>query len=421
MRHGLTLTSLMVAVALSGVLAVAGTRLVVNQMNAFRVLELKDKGESIFEFYSNLLHDDKVWWCILYDGRPATPPPSPNSAMRNCVLGRGACASSGTLQLVGPDCRLQFTAQGARDFTAGNFRPGTLFIPAGGGGITLKDSATQGASDGWWNVAVTWEHKGNRAVDLILTQKLNEARWKTAPAAGKRHLPQLDYPRTLRVRRSANYVSTSSDTTRAVTKIALHTVSRTVGRHTDPLVDTTTSGLGNCHQQTPFGQVVKSVGTRNACSGDRVAVTPTNKCSRLRSVITQIGKGAGLTGVDNIRCALDGSGKLVRHGTCGRRRHVDRCTVAGGPTFRTRKLNVPEAITRIDQWGRLVCEGLPSWPSITPRTITPPATPSWWYPQVTPTARYTVYGQGDIGPKGYPGRSNVQGDRGYAYNSSRCS
>ena len=400
-RHqGLTLTSLMVAVALSGVLAVAGVRLVVNQMTAFRVMELKDKGDSIFEFYSNLLHDDKVWLCTLYDGAPSTA--SPNRNMRNCVLGRGAC-TSGTLRLVGQNCRLQFTAQGARDFTAGNFTVGTVFIPAGG--RILKDSVTQPASDGWWNVAVTWEHKTNREVDLILTQTFNEARWQT-DTVEKRHLPELDYPRRARVRRSANYVSTSSDQTKAVTKIALHTASRTVGRHTDPLVDTTTSGLGNCHQQTPFGQVVMSVGTSNACSGARVAVTTPIDCGASYSVIDRIGIGSGMTAANNVKCALDGAGKLVQYSVCGGSSHQDSCSVAGKTFYSPSPFNrwerdsngnwqwIPSrervaqaGVARITYWGGLDCVGLPSWPAPT---------------------------QGPAGPKGVPG-GGPQGPPGPAY------
>ena len=173
-RLGLTLTSLMVAVALSGVLAVAGTRLVVNQMNALRVMELRDKGDSIFKFYSNLLHDDKVWWCTLYDGDPNTS--TPNSALRNCVL-KGSCSGSGTVRLMGPDCEFKFTGSGARDFSTGNFIASSIaLVPTGG--KHLKDSAMQAASGGWWNVKVTWEHRGSAEVDLILTQTFNESLWQ---------------------------------------------------------------------------------------------------------------------------------------------------------------------------------------------------------------------------------------------------
>lgn len=412
MNHGLTLTSLIVAVALSGILAVVGVRMTGNQMNTLRVMELRDKGDSIFRFYSNLLHDDKAWWCTLYDGTPSTA--TPNKAMRDCVLGQvTTCASSGTLRLMGPDCQIKFTPQGARDFSAGNFTVGTIFIPAAG--KSLKESALEEDSGGWWNVKVTWESKSNtKAVDLILTQTFTESRWQSAPSTGKRYTPELDYPRTLKVRRSANYVPSDSDTTKAITAIARHTAARSITRHTSPLVDTTVTGLGNCHERDPKGQVVMST---TACSGDRVAVTPTNKCASVYSVIDRIGDDSTLSAWDNVGCARDGDGKMVRYGTCPRRYHTDSCAVSGGPTFSTSKGNVPGAITRIDRYGRMECEGVPSWPSVVRRSITAPR--SWYYPRHTPTTRYDVYGQGDIGPKGPRGRG-PRGRRGPAYNSSRC-
>jgi len=428
MNRGLTLTSLMVAVALSGVLAVAGTRLVVNQMNTFRVLELKDKGESIFEFYSNLLHDDKVWWCTLYDNRA----PNPNKSLRDCVLKNEGCSGGGGMRLVGPDCEIQFKSDGSRDFSAGKFTPGTELI--GSTGKPLKDSVLTTESGGWWEVKVAWEHKGSAAVDLVLTQTFNESLWQNAPtpSAGKRYLPELQAGSgfKLRVRRSADYVPGSADVHKAVTAINLHTANRTVQQHDHPLVDTTATGVGNCHQQPPWGQVVKSVGNTNTCSGsginNRVAVTPTDtypppdntRCHEKRSVIAQIGVGPGTTDAKNVRCALDGSGKMVRHRTCARGTRVDRCPVPGGPTFRTRKWSVPQAISSVSQSGTLMCEELPSWPAITSRTIRAPR--SWWYPYTTPTTNYTVYGQGEIGRKGYPGRG-PRGHRGPAWNDSRCS
>ena len=423
MRHGLTLTSLMVAVALSGVLAVAGTRLVVNQMNAMRVMELKDKGDSIFEFYSNLLHDDKVWWCSLYDYESAITPATaktahtPNKAMRDCVLGLVAnCDSGNTMQLIGPDCQIQFSAQGTRNFIAGDYRPGTIFIPASG--KELKDSVMIAASGGWWKVEVKWEDKGNRAVDLILTQKLTEERWESA-ATGKRYLPKLQN-REMRIRRSTNYVPSNSDTTKAVTKIALHTASRLVSHHNDPLVDTTTTtaGLGNCHERDPKGQVVMSVGSTNACSGNRVAVTPTSCASRY-SVIAQIGTGADVTAANNVKCALDGDGKLVQYAICGGTLQRDMCSVAGKTFYSPapseyyssyrgeygysnyyydytqqrwqvewipspRPWIAQTGLARITNWGGLECVGLPSWPA----------------PTQGPAGRKGFHGSGPEGPRG---------------------
>ena len=422
MKHGLTLTSLMVAVALSGVLAVAGTRLVVNQMNTLRVLELKDKGDSIFEFYTNLLHDDKVWWCSLYDYESTITPATaktvhtPNKAMRDCVLAQVAsCDSSGTMRLIGPDCQIKFTEVGTRNFNAGDYRPGTIFIPPRE--KFLKDSVMTEASGGWWGVKVTWEDKGNRAVDLILTQTLNEERWESA-ATGKRYLPELQN-REFRIRRSTNYVPSNSDTTKAVTKIALHTASRLVSHHNDPLVNTTATpvGLGDCHLRDPKGQVVMSVGSTNACSGNRVAVTPTSCVSRY-SVIDRIGSGSGMTAADNVKCALDGRGKLVQYRNCSRVYLTeDRCTVQG-QNFTASKYYVPGAITGIGPTGTLICKGVPSWPTVTFRQESAPR--SWNYPYTSPTATYNFYGQGGIGHKG-PGGRGPTGHRGPAWNDPRCS
>lgn len=410
MTHGLTLTSLMVAVALSGVLAVAGTRLVVNQMNTLRVMELREKGDSIFRFYSNLLHDDKVWWCTLYDGTPAAA--TPNKAMRDCVLGGATCPSGEqAMRLMGPDCTIKFTDRGTRDFSTGNFTVGTEFI--GTGGKSLKDSAMQAASGGWWNVKITWEHRSNRAVDLILTQTFNKSRWQNAPAGDKRYLPNLQAGvgtgRKLRVRRSTNYAPSNSDRTRAVIGMHQHTIGRSATHHSSPLVDTTPSALGGCHNSDPKGQVVKST---TACSGNRVAVTPTN-CGTQSSVIDRIGDDPTLSAGKNIGCALDGDGKMVRYRACGRAYYTrDECTV-NGQSFTAWKYYVPSAITGISSSGTLVCKALPSWPTVTSRTVRR-------YPFTTSARTYTVYGQGDIGPKGDPG-TGPRGPRGYPWNDSRCS
>lgn len=430
MKHGLTLTSLMVAVALSGVLAVAGTRLVVNQMNTLRVMELRDKGDSIFEFYSNLLHDDKVWWCTLYDnvlGQNPTPINNPNFHLRRCVLRAENCATSGTaMSLMGPDCRflepLERTGTIQHRFDAFGewwFRPkGTLtketyansqvtLIPVGG--KDLKDSVTQAASDGWWNVKVTWEHKGASAVDIIFTQTFDKDKWRNA-SVGKRYLPELKRERKLKVRRSANQVSQSYPTDwhkYAVTSIALHTANRQVNRHTTKTVLTshTAGHMSECHQDSQHYQNINGgvVQSNTSCTRERgrVAVTPTDtyqdtRCASQRSVIAQIGVGTGTTAAKNVRCALGGSGKMVRYGTCPGSYHRDSCAV-NGQTFyspsRWYSQWVSEtAVAHVNRTGNLQCVGLSSWPATR---------------------------QGERGPKGRDG-GGPRGPRGYAYSDSRC-
>ena len=337
-KLGLTLTSIMVAVGLSGILAVAGVRLVVNQMNALRVMELIDKGDAIYKFYSNLLHDDKVWWCTLYDEIEEVPPlPNPNIALRNCIFGKGGCfsGSAGTaMKLMGPDCQFHEPVVGppgsrivkhrfkhnnrrvgAYDFTKEYLDAGMLrkqfessnvtFIPVGG--KTLRDSVMRPPSgSGWWHVELRWTEVGNNAVDLIFTQKFDAGTWRDAPAAGKRHLPELNYPREFRVRRSTNYLQDPGCGAAAVTNIALHTANRQLDCHPSPLVRTVGS-LSSCPINGPLGQVVEST---SSCSGNRVSVTPTD-CSSCSSVIWQIGAG---TPDQNIMCALEGRGKMIDYG-----------------------------------------------------------------------------------------------------------
>ena len=329
-KLGLTLTSIMVTVGLSGVLAVAGVRLVTNQMNTLRVMELVDKGDSIYKFYSNLLHDDKVWWCTLYDGKgSATVPPNPNKALRDCVFGRGSCfsGSAGTaMKLMGPDCqfheptiagkvkhRFEYKnlGGGGLDFTTphgSQFESSpTTLIEAGG--KVLRDSVMRPSSgSGWWNVEVRWQEMGNNAVDLILTQEFYADTWRDAPAAGKRHLPKLNYPREFRVRRSTNYLQGSGCGTTAVTEIGLHTANRDV--ICGPTLVNTSGNLSSC----PTGGGLKGgvVQSTSQCShaSNRVSVTPTD-CGKCNSVIWKIG---AVEANQNVRCALEGYGKMIRYG-----------------------------------------------------------------------------------------------------------
>ena len=430
-------------------------------------MELKDKGDSIFRFYSNLLHDDQVWWCTLYDrirGHNPTPTNNPNRRLRYCVLQGENCTGSSTMRLMGPDCHFKeplcpgcgdkimqrFDAFGNWGFKpppslteADVYANSTVtLIPVAG--KDLKDSIVGSASGGWWNVKVTWQHMGNSAVDIIFTQKFDAAKWQAEPTTGKRYLPKLDYPRTLRVRRSANqvYQPPSADMLNdpyynyAVTGIALHTANRTVGRHTSKTVLTGRSypsdgHLSLCHD-SPWrfrkygppvggvrpiiadwgdlkGGVVQSTAFCSAVDSGRVAVTPTD-CSAQHSVIDRIGKGAGVTAANNVRCALDGRGKMVQYGQCTDREvrwHSDTCRGSGitstawGGTWTGWTTPMPRWLTRIHNdgtiqldWWRNGCAGMPSWPGP----------------------------QGVIGPRGSDGRGprGDRGPRGHAWNHPEC-
>ena len=410
-KLGLTLTSIMVAVGLSGILAVAGVRLVVNQMNALRVMELIDKGDAIYKFYSNLLHDDKVWWCTLYEGKEVNPPPTPpnpNQALRDCIFGKGggSCFSgnAGTaMKLMGPDCkfneplvagkikhRFKYDPSnlggGAFDFKADygglkQFESSSVtFIREGG--KTLKDSVMVEPSDGygWWNVELRWTEVGNNAVDLIFTQKFDADKWRDAPAAGKRHLPELNYPREFRVRRSTNYLQDPGCGAAAVTSIALHTDNRQLDCHPSPLVRTvsTVDGLSSC--PTGGGQIGAVVESTTQCShaDDRVSVTPVS-CEACSSAIWTIGSGAGAPD-RNVTCALEGVGKMINYG--GRSGTGDRC---GSPFYVGTSDHI--AISGICANGSREYATLMGWPKNTPEIVaTLPAT-----------------GQGDVGGIGGPG------------------
>lgn len=390
-RRGLTLISIMVAVGLSGVLAVAAVRLMVNQMNALQVMELVDKGDAIYKFYSNLMHDDKVWWCTLFDKVEELPGSHPNRDMRNCLFGAGGCGSGGIF-LKGPDCEFnepdvggvimhRFKTSGAYDFTKeyGTDRQyqssNVTFIPDVG--KDLKESVMQRSSGGWWNVKVEWEHVNNNAVDLVFTQSFDADKWRNAPSAGKRYLPELNYPRELRVRRSTNFLSGTGCGARAVVNIGLHTHGRNVDCG-ERLVRTTGS-LSSCPSGDPLGQVVNSA---TACSGDRVSVTP-NNCGANASVIWKIGKNARQPD-DNVNCALDGIGKMIDYG--GPSGTGDHC---GGHFFIPTGQHL--AIQKICANGGRQYATLMGWP--THRNVT--------------VAGHTVNGQGPRGPQGCQPRGPI--------------
>ena len=251
------------------------------------------------------------------------------------------------------------------------------------GGKILRDSLTKTDSSGWWNISLKWEHMGNRAVDLVFTQSFAADKWMSAPAAGKRYLPELNYPRELRVRRSANYIPDGCGGA-AVTRIALHTAGRNV---------TCGEGLvsGDCRWRpssgdcsTVEGGVVHNT-QLSRCSSDeglnnpgRVSVTPTD-CALRSSVIARIGfdgcavdaPGSGpcdsfsypsIEPWDNVQCALDGQGKMVTYGRCDRAADVCGWGYDEDGDFVV-ETNNSVVLTGIDWGGGLSCGTLMGWPA----------------------------------------------------------
>ena len=432
-RAGLTLTSIMVAVGLSGVLALAGMRLLVNQMNALRVMELKDKGDAIYKFYSNLLHDDKVWWCTLYDGREQNPPDltDSNAVMRQCIFGKASkcfdTAGGTALRLMGPDCEFKeplvsgrikhrFKTVGAYDFQ-NNFESSSVtFIPEGG--KTLKDSVVTADSTGWWDVELKWREMGSGAIDLIYTQKLDRDKWQNATTP-KRYLPELldsdGSGRVLRVRRSTNNVPTDGCARSGLVSIGLHTSSRDITCSAKILVTTSTFGglVANCPAGVAKGAVVYSTaqeGTPSdaagACTGNRVSVRPTD-CSAQHSVIWKIGLGVKhgtnrkLDPANNVECALGGGGKMVKYSTCRDAEIYDSCAGFTNPPPPTPLPQSLNAIRRISASGELECATLMAFPTITDQTLT--AKDGTTFTRIT--------GQGPIGDPG-PDGVGLPGPRG---------
>lgn len=204
MKRGMTLTSLLVAVALSGIIAVFGGRLVVNQMFMAATTELIDKGDAIMQFYVNALQDQATWRCTLFD--------IDNDTLRKYMfttLSQGNISASGIgIPLRGPDCdhpeatrlssgniwqRQELVRNLILDGSSGKKR-GTLLIPSNGKkiGNTILGSSTTG----WWQLNLKAipisplpppSRRGD--IDLELSMCLNEANYNSAHS-GRKQVPR---------------------------------------------------------------------------------------------------------------------------------------------------------------------------------------------------------------------------------------
>lgn len=225
MNRGMTLTSLMVAVALSGIIAVFGSRLVVNQMFMAATAELIDQGDTVMSFYVNALRDRKVWRCTLFD--------TGNEDFRKLVL--GGVGTTAQVSLRDPRCKsltsiTPTTIVGVVDplrlhewrnhpILSGSDRGEELLPKAGkyvGDSIAGSDV---GASDGWWKINLEAKQAGGKGdVDMILKLCLQESVYvakhkkrKQVPRAYRYVCPPVTLPRTSeymirRVRYSENAI-----------------------------------------------------------------------------------------------------------------------------------------------------------------------------------------------------------------------
>ena len=184
-NRGLTLSSLLVAVALSGVVAVFGTRMIVNQMTLANTAEIMDKGESIFRFYKSLLLDTDVWNKTL----------DANTSLKNYVKGHDTSYSSSNNNTSLVD-------------VAGN-----QLIPSGGG--SLKDDMIGHTTGGWWKLGLYWQKKGRGSVDLVLELCLDKSIFQGATEnIGRKNIADsyrylCPQKRTFRIRYSENSVQAS--------------------------------------------------------------------------------------------------------------------------------------------------------------------------------------------------------------------
>ena len=230
MTQGLTLFGTMVAVALSGVVAVLATELATNQLALAKIEELYDKRQAILKFYTDLLDNEEVIKCTI----------AGNTGLQEYIKKYQTSSAVNAAKLVPPSCS------------------GSL-IPASG--MYLGESISIPTPDGWWQLDFSWQGKGKGTIDFIVELCLDRSKYEaTYPTVT---IPPLQWEcpdqKTVRVRYSENSIAAGEKdcTPKAVVDIALHTVGRAVTCSTHPLVNIT-----NCnpdefiHKIDPSGNIV---------------------------------------------------------------------------------------------------------------------------------------------------------------------
>ena len=157
-RNGMTLTSVLVAVALTSALAVATAKLISNQAKLNKIMTLTDQRDMIARFYTALMHNRLVWRCTLYD---------PNNSALLDFISKTANSFSGNVELRTPDCKFKenFKTGGTKGIeelrvltnahgSGDHYRSSGAFF-ATNNPVILGDSLTEHDNSGWWKVSLT--------------------------------------------------------------------------------------------------------------------------------------------------------------------------------------------------------------------------------------------------------------------------
>ena len=258
-NSGMTVTSMLVALALTSVTAVFGTRLVIDQLSLANSVIIMSKGESIFRFYSALVLDSDAWQATL----------NGNTTLRDYVKKYDVSSSSTKHALDLRDAM------------------GNIMIPSGGMALKNEVVYNPAITGGWWEVELSWVKMGKGSVDLILELCLNKTNFQSAPEnLGRKNIANAfgflcsNKKRTTRIRYSENSVQLPATTCgaqgKAVMAISTHNApnSRVVTCSTHELVNSNrrcggrklvfaiSSGVGSC--------TVQRTGVHNvSCTGGR--------------------------------------------------------------------------------------------------------------------------------------------------------
>ena len=237
MKHGMTLTSLLLAVALSGIIAVFGGRLVVNQMFMAATAELIDKGDAIMQFYLNALRDREVWRCTVFD--------TANATFRNLLF--AGAGTNAQVSLREPNCK-PLTSIAPTKVKGQEWRNHPILFSSVDRGKELLPKTGKyvgdaiagpsvGATEGWWKIDLKAKKEGGEGdVDLILTLCLQESIY-TQKHEGHKQVPRgyrykcsepSSKHMTRRVRYSENAIKDDCSN-KAIISVDDRTATRTIG------------------------------------------------------------------------------------------------------------------------------------------------------------------------------------------------